>query len=76
MKLKAYIWAYVFSAFWLLTLLLYAPHNATYLSIAKLPWAFLIVNCVTHTPILLILVFADWHTKKQEKQSKKAETSE
>ncbi|MFF2089170.1 hypothetical protein [Paenibacillus sp. NPDC058174] len=76
MKSKAYVWAYIFSAFWLLAILLYAPHGALYLNIAKLPWAFLIVNIVTHTPILLILLLADWRTKKQEKQSKKAETSE
>ncbi|GGG79491.1 hypothetical protein [Paenibacillus radicis (ex Gao et al. 2016)] len=69
MKSKAYVWAYILSAFWLLALLLYIPHSAMYLSISKLPWAFLIVNLVTHTPILLSLLLADWYTKKQKKQN-------
>ncbi|GAA3404745.1 hypothetical protein ACFFNY_27470 [Paenibacillus hodogayensis] len=68
MKFNAFVWAYLFSGCWLLLMIRYVPHNEVYLTFAPRPWTFIVVNGITHGPILLSLVAADWYSRKTKKR--------
>ncbi|MDF2662709.1 MAG: hypothetical protein K0Q94_5500 [Paenibacillus sp.] len=64
MKINAFVWAYFVSACWLLFVFRYLPHSEAYLTVARHPWNFIVVNGIAHAPVLLSLAGADWYERR------------